>query len=97
MGGFEGFLKDLDLSHTRSQLVIIDEIGKMESLSEYFIDEVTSYLNSTKPMVATIAMKGDGFISQVRKRSDCRLVTATRANHDSLADDFLPVILGQLR
>jgi nucleoside-triphosphatase len=86
--GFEQLLSDLDLSHTQSRLVIIDEIGKMECFSRRFIEEVTALLNSPKMLIATIALKGEGFIRQVKDRPDCRLVTVTRENRDRLVSDL---------
>lgn len=35
--GFEHLLVELDLRHTQSRLIVIDEIGKMECLSRRFI------------------------------------------------------------
>lgn len=89
--------ENLDLRHAQSQLVIIDEIGKMECLSRHFTDEVTTLLNSPKMLIATIAMRGEGFINQVKQRSDCRLVTVTRENRDSLANELLQDVLDHLR
>lgn len=96
MTGFERLLETLDLRHTQSQLVIIDEIGKMECCSLYFIDEVTNLLNSPKTLIATIAMRDEGFIGQVKKRSDCRLVTVTRENQDSLVTELLRNVMNHL-
>jgi nucleoside-triphosphatase len=90
-------LENLDLRHAQSQLVIIDEIGKMECFSQRFTNDVTDLLSSPKMLIATIAMRGEGFISQVKSRSDCRLVTVTRENRDSLAHELLRDVLDQLR
>lgn len=86
--GFEQLLSDLDLSHSQSRLVIIDEIGKMECFSRRFIEEVTALLNSPKMLIATIALKGEGFINQVKDRPDCRLITVTRENRDRLLGEL---------
>lgn len=95
--GFERLLENLDLRHAQSQLVIIDEIGKMECCSQRFTNDVTDLLSSPKMLIATIGMRGQGFISQVKNRSDCRLVTVTRENQDSLANELLRDVLDQLR
>ena len=42
-------------------------------------------------VVATIALKGEGFIRQVKNRPDCRLVTLTRENRDEKKN--LPMII----
>ncbi|HSB43868.1 MAG TPA: nucleoside-triphosphatase [Nitrospira sp.] len=86
--GFEQLLSDLDLSHTQSRLVIIDEIGKMECFSRRFTDDITALLNQPKFLVATIALKGEGFIRHVKDRPDCRLITVTRENRDRLLSEL---------
>jgi nucleoside-triphosphatase len=45
-----------------SAVYLIDEIGKMECLSSRFVAAVTTILESTAPVIATIAARGDGFI-----------------------------------
>ena len=86
--GFERLLEELDLRHSPAPLIIIDEIGKMECFSGRFVDVVTLLLDGPKPLVATIAMKGEGFVRRVKRRPDCRLVTVTRENRDRLPDDL---------
>jgi nucleoside-triphosphatase len=68
---------------------MIDEIGKMECLSRQFTDDIAALLNQPKRLIATIAMKGEGFIGQVKTRPDCRLVIVTRENRDSLVNELL--------
>jgi nucleoside-triphosphatase len=88
VAGFERLLAELDLRHDQSQLIIIDEIGKMECFSRRFTEDVTALLNSPKILIATIALKGEGFIRQVKDRSDCRLITVTRENRDRLPSEL---------
>jgi nucleoside-triphosphatase len=89
LAGFERLLGELNLSHTPSQLIVIDEIGKMECLSQKFKHEITILLDSRRALIATIAIKGDEFIRRVKDRPDCRLVTVTKENRDRLVDDLL--------
>lgn len=89
VSGFEQLLAELDLGCAQSRLIVIDEIGKMECISRRFTDDMTTLLNSPKLLIATIAMKGEGFIGQVKGRPDCRLVMVTRENRDRLMSDLL--------
>ena len=89
VAGFEQLLAELDLGQVQSRLVMIDEIGKMECFSRRFRDDVTALLNSPTVLVATIALKGEGFIAQVKDRPDCSLVMVTRENRDRLAGELL--------
>jgi nucleoside-triphosphatase len=88
VAGFEQLLAQLDLGRAQSRLFIIDEIGKMECLSSLFVEEVTALLNGSSIVVATIALKGEGFIRQVKERADCRLITVTKENRDRLLEEI---------
>ena len=82
--GFEIFLEKLPLSTSQHSLVMIDEIGKMECLSERFVDMIKTIIESDKRLVATIAQKGSGLIAEIKRRPDGRLFELTRQNQDEL-------------
>ncbi|WP_447971953.1 nucleoside-triphosphatase [Nitrospira sp. Kam-Ns4a] len=84
--GFERLLAALDLRHAAARLVVVDEIGKMECLSRRFVEEIEAVLDGPAPLLATVAQKGEGFISSVKRRPDCRLVTVTIENRDRLTE-----------
>ena len=86
--GFDEYLGALALSDPNVKLIIIDEIGKMECLSRQFIDLMQDVLDSGKPLIATIAQKAGGFIAEVKKRGDVKLLEVTQANRDSLAESI---------
>ena len=67
-----------------SDLYLVDEIGKMECMSAIFIARVRTLLDADKPLVATIALRGAGFIDEVKQRSDALLWEVTRDNRDDL-------------
>jgi nucleoside-triphosphatase len=92
LAGFEKLLETLDLRHSPSQLVILDEIGKMECLSPRFIEEVEALLDSPKMVIATVGLKGGGFPATVKSYPDCRVVTVNPKNRTTLAGLLLPEI-----
>jgi len=96
LAGFEKLLETLNLCHSSSRLVILDEIGKMECLSQRFIQEVEALLDSTQMVIATVALKGGGFPATVRNRPDCQVVTVTLSNRSTLSSTLLPGISGIL-
>jgi nucleoside-triphosphatase len=63
---------------------VIDEIGKMECFSTRFVDAVSTLLVQQRLLVATIAAKGEGFISRVKARPDVEVWDVTRENRDAL-------------
>lgn len=65
---------------------LIDEIGKMECLSERFVEAVERLLQSDGPVVATIGRKGSGLIASAKGRADVDLWEVTESNRDALPE-----------
>jgi len=64
----------------------------MECLSQRFIEEVEALLDSSKMVIATVALKSGGFPAIVKSRPDCRVVTIMLSNRSTLANTLLPEI-----
>ncbi len=90
--GFERFLAALNLSAATSQVVVIDEIGKMECLSPAFVTLIEETLDSRTQLIATIALKGGGIIGKTRDRNDARLFHITPDNRDTIVDYILAAV-----
>jgi len=63
-------------------LLLIDEIGKMECFSTRFVDAVRGLLAGPTPVVATIGVSGAGFIAEVKRRSDVEIWQVTRESRE---------------
>lgn len=90
--GFENFLSSVPFFSNSTQIVIIDEIGKMECLSDYFRNILNELLESKKQLIATIAIKGGNLIERLKRRKDITLYTITKANRDSILSEILEEI-----
>jgi nucleoside-triphosphatase len=66
------------------ELVIIDEIGKMECLSERFVDAVRRLLGSPQTLLATVASHGAGLIAEVKRHPDVELWQITPGNRNDI-------------
>jgi nucleoside-triphosphatase len=86
---FEDFLNSISFSDPLTHLIIIDEIGKMECLSDQFKKILEEILDSGKRVMATIALKGGGLIAEVKEREDVKIFEITKKNRDSL---FLEIL-----
>jgi nucleoside-triphosphatase len=86
---FEDFLDFIPFSERGTEIVIIDEIGKMECFSKKFERIVRKLLDSEKVLISTIALKGGNFIAEVKKRNDIKLFEMSPANRDSLLSEIL--------
>jgi len=87
--GFENFIDYIPFFDPTSSFIIIDEIGKMECLSEKFKKLLKEILDSEKVLVATIALKGGGFIEEIKKRDDIKLFEMKQDNRESLLFEIL--------
>lgn len=90
--GFEAFLDALPLRSDSVNLIIIDEIGKMECFSNYFINITREILDSTKVFLATVSLNGSGLIEEIKKRDDIELFVLRKDNRNSLTSDVLAKI-----
>ncbi|MBP2146839.1 nucleoside-triphosphatase [Methanofollis sp. W23] len=81
---FDAYLETTSLDQAETGLVVIDEIGRMECLSTRFRSLVTKLLDGPIPVVATVALRGDRFIEEVKVRHDVEMVVVTRENRDAL-------------
>jgi nucleoside-triphosphatase len=72
-----------------AELFLIDEIGKMECFSEPFVGAVARLLEDPRPLVATVALRGPGLISEVKQRIDVELWQVTIENRQRMPDQVV--------
>lgn len=66
-------------------IIVIDEIGKMEMLSEKFCEMVIEALDSDKPIMVTLHKKSrTPLLQDVRRRDDIRILEVTPVNRNLL-------------
>jgi len=89
VAGFDKFLDTTVFLNPETDLILIDEIGKMECFSKKFLSLVNGILESEIPMMATVSRKGEGFISAVKARTDVVLMELTTEGRTLLLDEVL--------
>ena len=67
-----------------ADLVVVDEIAKMEILSMPIREGLLQALDSDCPLLGTISLKGTGFLKQVKEREDVEIFKITPHNRDVL-------------
>lgn len=72
-----------------AQIYLVDEIGKMESLSDRFVDSIRALLEGSTPVVATVGQRGGGFIAEVKDMPQCFLWEVTKENRDAMPGRIL--------
>jgi nucleoside-triphosphatase len=71
------------------ELVVIDEIGRMELLSAGFREAVETILNSGKRLLGTIVLNPHPYADAIKRRPQVNLVTVTRDNHQAVLAELL--------
>jgi nucleoside-triphosphatase len=73
----------------RCDLVVIDEIGKMELFSANFREAVLEIIDSGKKVLGTIMLSPNPFADAIKLKPQVNLVTVTRANHHQILNELL--------
>jgi len=72
-----------------NNVIILDEIGKMECFSEMFKEAALNALDSPNIVIGTITLGGHDFIQSVKNRDDIEITEVTLRNRDSLPELIL--------
>jgi nucleoside-triphosphatase len=72
-----------------TRLIVLDEIGKMESFSEKFRSQVESLIAGDTAVLATVAAHGVGFVKRVRRDPRVTLIRMSRRGRDGMVGDIL--------
>ncbi len=70
-------------------IVVIDEIGKMELFSYSFRDAVIEALESEKRVLGTIMLASHPWADAVKRRAEVETISVTRFNHSQVVDQVL--------
>jgi nucleoside-triphosphatase len=62
-------------------LIVIDEIGKMELISPQFREGVTRAINSDKKVLGTIMFNPHPFADEIKRHPEVEILLVTKANH----------------
>jgi nucleoside-triphosphatase THEP1 len=70
-------------------IVVIDEIGRMELFSPYFRDAVIEALESEKKVLGTVMLAAHPWADEIKRRDEVEIVRVTRANRNEVVDQVL--------
>jgi nucleoside-triphosphatase len=76
----------------RNALVVIDEIGPMEMLSESFRQATLDALDSDCAVFGSVVKRSAPFSDQVKARPDVTVIEVTPANRDVLIDSLVGML-----
>lgn len=77
-------------------IIVIDEVGKMEVESQAFVDAVKEALDVDKPMIITLHKKSrNPLLQDIRRRDDVRILEVTPTNRNLLPYKIVRLMSGE--
>ncbi len=81
----------------QADVIIIDEVGKMEVESVNFVRAVKDALDSDKPLIITLHKKSrNPLLQDIRRRDDIRILEVTPVNRNLLPYKIMKLMRGEL-
>ena len=71
-----------------SELVVIDEIGKMELFSDSFRDTVSRIIGNGRRVLGTIMLNTNPWADAIKHRPEVHLINVTRDNHQKVLEEL---------
>ncbi|MFQ5908731.1 MAG: NTPase [Thermoplasmata archaeon] len=79
-----------------ADIVVVDEVGKMEMESEEFVEAVKDALDSEKPVILTLHKKSrNPLLQDIRRRDDVRILEVTPVNRNLLPYKIVGLLKGE--
>ena len=70
-------------------LVVIDEIGKMELFSTNFREAVLQVIGSGRRVIGTIMLNSNPWADAIKRQPQVNLITVTKANYHQVLEELL--------
>lgn len=79
-----------------SDVIVVDEVGKMEVESDQFVDAVKEAMETQKPMILTLHKKSrNPLLQEIRRRDDVRILEVTPINRNLLPYKIMKLMKGE--
>ena len=72
-----------------SDLIVIDEIGKMELFSPRFRQAVLRAIDSGQKVLGTVMLSPNPFADEIKRRPNVKVIELTRTNHEQVMTEIL--------
>lgn len=87
----------LQFATENSDVIVIDEVGKMEVESDSFIQTVKDALDADKPLILTLHKKSrNPLLQDIRRRDDVRILEVTQVNRNLLPYKIVKLMKGEM-
>lgn len=94
--GFLRFAPHLEQPVPEGHIILMDELGIMESDADRFCEAVLQLLDGNAPIIAAVKHKDTAFLQAVRNHKNCRCFFITPENREALFEEVLSFAKEQL-
>lgn len=85
-------VKSIEEAINDKELIVIDEIGKMELVSPLFRQATLKALDSPKPVLATLHRANEPFLNSIRQRADTIVLWLTPQNREEIFEQVFSLL-----
>jgi nucleoside-triphosphatase len=78
----------LEKAAQECDIVVVDEIGKMELFSDRFREAVQSIISSGKKVIGTIMLNSNPDADVIKHQPQVNIITVTRTNHEPVLEEL---------
>ncbi len=90
-------VKAINAASDEAEVIIVDEVGKMEVESPAFVNAVKHALDTDKPLILTLHKKSrNPLLQDIRRRDDVRILEVTPINRNLLPYKIIKLLRGEL-
>lgn len=94
---FERFAEKFRDFPSGKDMILLDEIGFMETCSGRFCECILSALDGDTPVIAAVKDKDTPFLNQVRSHKNCRCFHISVENRDELVGEVTEFVRQQMK
>ncbi|MGL6197375.1 MAG: nucleoside-triphosphatase [Lachnospiraceae bacterium] len=92
---FDRFTQKLLAQKAKSGMIVMDELGFMESASEIFCAAVMSLLDGDVPVIAAVKDMDTPFLKAVRSHPNCQCFYINLGNREALCSELVDFLEGR--
>ena len=90
-------VKAINNAIKEADVIVIDEVGKMEVESRGFVDAVNEAMDCDKPLIMTLHKKSrNPLLQDIRRRDDLRILEVTPVNRNLLPYKVMNLMRGEV-
>ncbi len=90
-------VRAISMAMEDAEVIVIDEVGKLEVESPLFIKVVKEALEAEKPLLLTLHKKSrNPLLQDIRRRDDVRILEVTPINKNILPYKIMPLIKAEI-